>query len=206
MQLRAVLLAGLVAGCSRAAPQVLSRDGFIGTELTTPVPKPPYVFTDSRGEPFRFDSATAGKVTLLLFGYTNCPDICPVHLANLAAVLDNMPEEIQRQVQVVFVTTDPRRDSLPVLHAWVTGFDAGFIGLRAPDSVVAASLRAVRLPPVDSEPGVGRSAYSVGHGAAVIAYTRDGEGRVEYPSGTRQKDWAHDLPLLVNFGGTANGK
>lgn len=186
--------------CGGQADAPLSRHGFVGTELATAVPKPDLRFSDSRGRPFKFDSATAGKVTLLMFGYTNCPDVCPVHLANLAAVLDKMPEEIQRQVTVVFVTTDPERDSLPVLDAWVKGFDPGFIGLTAPDSVVAAAQRSVGLlPAFKSAAGTGGT-YAVGHSSVVIAYTRDGWGRVEYPFGTRQKEWAHDLPLLVAFG------
>jgi protein SCO1/2 len=178
----------------------LSLHGFAGTELTAAVPKPGFQFRDSRGHPFRFDSATAGKVTLLMFGYTSCPDVCPVHLANLAAVLDKMPEEVQRQVTVIFVTTDPARDSLPVLDAWVKGFDPQFIGLTASDSVVTAAQREVKLPPAAKVPEGSGGAYAVGHSSAVIAYTRDGWGRVEYPFGTRQKEWAHDLPLLVGYG------
>ena len=187
-------------GCGGSADIRLSRHGFAGTELASPVPKPDFDFVDSRGHSFHFDSATAGKVTLLFFGYSNCPDVCPVHLANLAAVLDKMPDEVQRQVTVVFVTTDPERDSLPVLDAWVKGFDPQFIGLSAPDSVIAAAQRMVKLPPIEKGAPNGKGGYTIGHGTAVIAYTRDGWGRVEYGFGTRQKEWAHDLPLLVEYG------
>lgn len=196
----AALLAAGALACRNDPVVAVSPHGFVGTELATPVAKPTATFTDSRGRPFRFDSATAGKVTLVFFGYTNCPDVCPVHLANLAAVLDKMPDEVQRAVTVVFVTTDPARDSLPVLDAWVKGFDAGFIGLTAPDSIVRAAELALGLPA--SEPGQRNAAggYPVGHSTAMIAYTRDGKGRVEYPFGTRQKEWAHDLPMLVSYG------
>jgi len=194
-----VLAATAAAACSRSDTP-LSPHGFIGAELTTPVPKPGFVFTDSRGHPFRLDSATAGKVTLVFFGYTHCPDVCPIHMANLAAVLDKMPEEIQRQVTVVFITTDPQRDSLPVLNAWVHGFSPDFIGLTAPDSIVAASERMLELPPIEKSAVDSAGNYTVGHSAVVVAFTRDGLGRVEYPNGTRQRDWAHDLPLLVAWG------
>lgn len=196
----ALLLAAGVPACHARPDAPLSAHGFIGTELATPVTKPALRFTDSRGQPFRLDSATAGKVTLVLFGYTNCPDICPVHLANLAAVLDKMPDDIQRAVTVVFITTDPARDTPAVLDAWVKGFDPHFIGLTAADSIVTAAQRIVQIPEAVKGKADAKGAYPVGHAAGVIAFTRDGLGRVEYPPGTRQSDWAHDLPLLVGFG------
>ena len=192
------LVAGTLA-CHGKADAPLSPQGFIGTELTVPVSKPSATFTDSRGLPFRFDSATHDKVVLVFFGYTNCPDICPVHLANLAAVLDKMPDSVQTHVAVVFITTDPARDTPAVLDKWVHGFDPGFIGLTASDSVIAAAQRdAGEVATVKGAPDA-TGAYPVGHAAQVIAYTRDGVGRVAYAPGTRQRDWAHDLPLLVAF-------
>lgn len=195
----ALLVAG-VAGCHRESDAPLSLHGFVGTELAAPLPKPPFRFTDSHGKPYQLDSATAGKVTLLFFGYTNCPDICPVHFANLAAVLDKMPSEVQGHVAVVFVTTDPARDTPAVLEAWVRGFDPTFVALTGSDSVVAAAQQMTRVQEAVKGTPDAKGSYPVGHAAGVIAYTRDGLGRVEYPPGTRQKDWAHDLPLLVNYG------
>ena len=194
-----LLLAAGALACRGKADAPLSSHGFVGTELTAPLPKPYDQFTDSQGRAFRFDSATADKVTLVFFGYTNCPDICPVHLANLAAVLEKMPDSVASHVAVVFVTTDPARDSLAVIDAWVHGFSQEFIGLTATDSIVtAAQLRLQLQAPVKGTADAdGR--YPVAHAAPVIAFTRDGQGRVAYPPGTRQRDWAHDLPLLVAF-------
>jgi protein SCO1/2 len=188
-----------MVACGGRGDAPLSPHGFSGVELTPAVAKPASEFTDSRGRSFRFDSATTDKVTLLLFGYTNCPNECPVHLANLAAVLDKMPEEVQRHVTVVFITTDPARDSLAILDAWVKGFDPQFIALTGPDSIVAAAERTARLPAAQPAAPGPDGAYTVGHATAVIAYTRDGWGRVAYGFGTRQREWAHDLPLLVNY-------
>lgn len=192
-----LILVAALAGCGSKAEPALSAHGLYGQELTTNVPKPPFRFTDSEGHPFQFDSATAGKVTLLFFGYTNCADVCPLHLSNLHAVLDKMPEEIQRQVMVVFVTTDPTRDSLPVLNRWVKDFDPQFIGLTASDSILAAAQQLTRVPLAEKGIPDSTGKYTVGHSAAVIAYTRDGVGRVAYGPTTRQREWAHDLPLLV---------
>ncbi len=158
--------------CHSKADVPLSAHGFVGTELATPVVKPDFSFTDSRGLPFRLDSGTADKVTLVLFGYTNCPDVCPVHLANLAAVLDKMPDSVQSHVAVVFVTTDPARDTPAVLDTWVHGFDPTFIGLTATDSIIAAAQRIIGEPATIKGKPNAKGEYPVGHGAAVLAFTR----------------------------------
>ena len=195
-----LLLAAAALGCGGGADTSLSQHGFAGAELSTPFAKPDLEFTDVHGKPYRLVPETAGKVTLVLFGYTSCPDVCPVHLANLAAVLDKLPYDIQRAITVVFVSTDPARDTAAVLEKFVTGFDPSFVGLSGTDSVVKAAQLAMQLLPAVKQ-ATGRGTDStVQHAAQVIAFTRDGMGRVEYPSGTRQKDWAHDLPLLVSFG------
>jgi protein SCO1/2 len=195
-----IVFVGGVLGCHGTPDAVLSAHGFVGTELATPLPKPRFQYIDSHAAPYRLDSATAGKVTLLLFGYTNCPDICPVHLSNLAAVLDRMPDSIQTQIAVVFVTTDPARDTPPVLDKWVKGFDPHFIGLTASDSIITASQQMLQVLEAVKGTTDAKGSYPVGHAAGVIAFTRDGLGRVEYPPGTRQRDWAHDLPILVGYG------
>jgi protein SCO1/2 len=200
IRLTVIMLAAGVLGCHGTPDVALSAHGFVGTELAKPLPKPPFQFIDSHAVPYRLDSATAGKVTLLLFGYTNCPDICPVHLSNLAAVLDRMPDSIQAQVAVVFVTTDPARDTPAVLDTWVKGFDPHFVGLTASDSIITASQQMLQVLQAVKGAADAKGSYPVGHAAGVIAFTRDGLGRVEYPPGTRQRDWAHDLPLLVSFG------
>ena len=199
MRPAALFLAVGTIACHGKADVPLSLHGLVGSELATPVEKPGFSFTDTRGQTFHLDSATRDKVTLVFFGYTNCPDICPVHLANLAAVLDKMPDSVQNHVAVVFITTDPARDTPSVLDKWVRGFDANFIGLTAADSIIAAAQRMVDEPVTVKGTPDAKGAYPVGHAAQVIAFTRDGKGRVAYPSGTRQRDWAHDLPLLVAY-------
>jgi protein SCO1/2 len=194
------LLALALTGCaSRGEPQA---GPYRGVEIAEPIAKPDLEFVDSRGRPFRLVDGTAGKVTLLFFGYTSCPDICPVHLANIAAVLDKLPDEVQRNIAVIFVTTDPVRDSLPVLHRWVTGFNREFIGLTGTDSAIVGAQRALGLVPAERTVAQRRDGYLVGHATQVIAFTRDGMARVQYPFATRQRDWAHDLPKLVEFGRT----
>lgn len=192
----AIALATIACG---APTPPLSPSGFIGAEVIDPQPVPDVTLTDSEGKPFSLRERTAGRVALIFFGYTNCPDICPVHLANLAAVLDKLDDDVRRNVSVIFVTTDPARDTIPRLGEWVHQFDPTFIGLTGPDSSIQKAELGLRVMPSirDSTEEFG---YQVGHAAQVIAVTRDGLARVQYPFGTRQRDWAHDLPRLIGFG------
>jgi protein SCO1/2 len=166
-------------------------------------PKPDFTLTGTDGTPFEFRQRTHGEVTLLFFGYTHCPDVCPVHLTNIAATLHRLDPETAQRIKVVFVTTDPARDSLPVLRAWLDHFDPGFIGLRGTLPEVNRVQQALGQPGAfreDSTAAGGDTGYSVAHGAVVLAFTADDSLRVLYPFGIRQADWAADLPRLVAWG------
>jgi len=208
----------LLAGACKAAPRPADAPGaptastapaapadsaaaMRGLELLPPRAKPQFVLTDTEGKPFDFKRDTDGYATLLFFGYTHCPDVCPVHVANIAAVLHNLPPTVSQRVRMVFVTTDPERDTPEVLRRFLDKFDQGFIGLTGtPDEILAAQA-AARIPAATKEvldstkPGE----YLIGHAAFVFAYTPDGMGRFLYPFGIRQADWAHDIPRLVDW-------
>ncbi len=169
-------------------------------EFPNPRPKPDFVLTDTDGQAFAFREGTEGRMTLLFFGYTNCPDICPVHMANIAAALHKLPDEIVRQVAVVFVTVDPERDTPARLREWLDHFDRGFIGLTGTQAEVDSAQVAMRLPPAYREAAEGE-AYFVGHSAHVIAFTKDGLARFALPFGTRQSEWAQEIPRLVAYPG-----
>ncbi len=168
-----------------------------------PRPKPEFVLTDTDGRPFRFRAGTEGSLTLLFFGYTHCPDVCPVHMANIAAALKKVPDAVTRQVKVVFVTTDPERDTPARIRAWLDQFDPDFIGLTGTQAEVDSAQVAMRIPPAYREPGpdgtVPDSNYFVGHAGHVIVFTRDGYARYAFPFGTRQSEWAQELPRLVAY-------
>jgi protein SCO1/2 len=188
-----VLLTLALPGCRDSRAQY--EGGYAGLELPKPEPKPHFVLTTTEGKRFDFRKETDGHLTFLFFGYTNCPDICPVHMANLAAALDRLPAKYSRDVRVVFVTTDPARDTPARIRQWLDKFDPDFIGLTGTDNeVTSAQLAAGLLPAVADR--TGGPNYTVGHGAQVLAYTADNLSRVRYPFGTRQADWAHDIPLL----------
>jgi protein SCO1/2 len=187
-----------VSGCRPAADGPSSRElgQLRGQVRQVSDPVPDFTLTDTAGHPFRFPKEASRSLTLLYFGYTRCPDICPVHMANLAAVLKDVPWELRRRIKVVFVTTDPDRDTSAVLRQWLDAFDPGFVGLSGTVAQVNAAQALLGIPPLVREERASGD-YVVGHAAQVIAFTPDGRTRVDYPFGTRQADWAHDLPLLA---------
>jgi protein SCO1/2 len=203
------LLVSVASGCGRTAEQRdadrrARESGFRGVALAEPVPRFDFTLTDTEGRPFRFVDETKGFVTLLFFGYTHCPDICPVHMANIASVLSDLPSPARRAIKTVFVTTDPERDTPDRMREWLAAFDRDFIGLRGDMEQVNEIQRQLKLAPAVKMGEM--EDYAVGHASQVLAFSADGPARLAYPSGTRQADWAHDLPRLVEEAQDGSGR
>lgn len=158
---------------------------------------PDVVLPDMHGEPFRLREEALGHVTLLFIGYTYCPDVCPVHLANLGAILRDFPLEVAPEVRTVFVTADPVRDTPERLREWLGALHPDFVGLRGTREEVNALEAALGIPLSVVDPGDGPDSYFVGHAGQVLAFDREGRARLAYPWGIRQRDWRRDLPRLV---------
>ena len=184
-----------LAGCGISAES--GGRAYRGAMIAHAMPRPSFTLTDTHGRPFDFRAQTDDTVTLLFFGYLNCPDVCPVHLTNIATVMRGLPYDVTSKVRVVFVTTDPARDTPEKLQAWLANFDPSFIGLRGTPEQVTAIEKSVDVAPAVAAAPDSAGRYEVGHAAQVLAFTRDDSAHVVYPFGTRQADWAHDLPLLV---------
>jgi protein SCO1/2 len=161
------------------------------------LPKPEFTLTDASGAAFDFRARTEGSVTLLFFGYTHCPDMCPLQMSVVSQALKALPPAVANQFKVVFVTTDPDRDTAPVLREWLDHFDKRFIGLTGTQQAIDAAQIAANLAPAKKSAVRPDGAYEVGHAAFVFAYTRDNLAHVIYPVGVGIDDWAHDLPLLA---------
>ena len=168
-----------------------------GGLVTPPLAKPRFVLTDTSGARFDFWKRTRGSVTLLFFGYTYCPYECPMHMANVGLAVKKLPPGIADQVKLVFVTTDPRRDTPVQLRHWLDNFDKHFVGLRGTKAALEAVEQAAGVP-VAQQTDLGKRNYSVAHANFVVAYTKDNLAHVIYPGGISKDDWMHDLPLLVN--------
>lgn len=174
----------------------VASDQLQGVVIENPLPKGDFVLTDTAGQPFDFAIETEGKLTLLYFGYVNCPDICPVHLAQIAEVFSQHPE-VARESEVVFVSVDPARDTSDVIREFLDNFDSDFVGLTGSPEELVSAQEAVGVPPARIT-GEGDQ-YVVDHAGWVIAYAPDGLNRTIYPFGTRQSEWTNDLQALLNF-------
>lgn len=193
MRMAALLfVSGCAFGKGDAAPGDLR-----GAPLEPPIARPAFTLTALDGRPFEFRRETAGRLTLVFFGYTNCPDVCPVTLATVAAVLRDLAPDLAAGIQLIFVTTDPSRDSAAVMREWLAKVAPSAIGLTGSTASIAEAERLLRLPPSTVDTSAGR--YAVSHAAQVVVFTPDDSAHVAYPFGTRQVDWATDLPRLARW-------
>jgi protein SCO1/2 len=179
-----------------APAQERKSEGYRGGLVTPPLSKPRFILTDTTGAPFDFWNKTNGSITLLFFGYTYCPDQCPMHMSNIGAALKELPPRLADQVKLVFVTTDPTRDTPPVLRRWLDNFDRRFVGLTGSQDALRAVQNAAGVPPAELAESRNGS-YGVAHANLVLAYTKDNLAHVIYPGGVTKGDWVHDLQLLV---------
>ena len=189
------------AQAPKKAPEPARADraeaAYRGGLVSPPLPKPRFTLTDTSGSQYELWAKTQGYVTLLFFGYAHCPDMCPAQMAMIAQALKKIPESAAEQLKVVFVTTDPGRDSPTALRSWLDHFDKRFIGLTGSEPAINAAQLAANIPPATKSTVRPDGSYDVGHAAFVLAYTKDNLAHVIYPVGMKQEDWVHDLPLLV---------
>jgi protein SCO1/2 len=168
-----------------------------GTLLDTPFAKPHLVLTDNHGKPFDLVKQTAGLPTLLFFGYTYCPDVCPTTMSDLALAKSKLPAADRAELRVVMVSSDPERDTPARLDAWLGQMDKSFIGLTGPFSVIQAAAKSVGVgiePPVKEKNG----SVSVTHGAEVLAFwPKDNLGHVLFMSGTTAAQYQAGLPRII---------
>ena len=191
----------LLAGCGGTAPAPAAAlsaaptpaGTYRGLQLDPPQPRPTFTLRDPAGARFDFAARTRGMPTLLFFGFTHCPDVCPTTMADVATALRGVAEPLRRSVRVVFVTTDPARDTGPVISAWLRSFDenlpARFVGLTGTVAQVEAAQAAARVP-VATDGGQT-------HSAELLLYGPDDYARVAYVAGNSPDDLRHDLPVVI---------
>lgn len=184
--------------CTPPADRVPDPDDLAlkGTKPYEPLPKVSFTLTDTEGRPYDFRARTDGHITLLFFGYTYCPDVCPVHMATLASAMETLDPAVRDGIRVVFVSVDPERDTPERLRRWLSSFDSSFVGLRGTEEQVADALAFYRYPP--PEKSGEEEGYTVGHPAFVYAFTPDNRGRALYGVETTRAIWSHDLNVMAD--------
>ena len=169
---------------------------YLGTNLDHPYEKPDVVLTDTSGEPFDFAADTTAPVTLVFFGYTSCPDVCPAELADVASALRRVGDDVRADVEVVFVTTDPARDTPEVMRDYLErfGFPA-YEGLTGPMLTIERAGTALGVAIMDGKK-LPSGGYEVAHGAQVIGFGPDGTAPVFW-NDAPVVDMARDITTLA---------
>lgn len=183
-----------VTGCAQADTSDQGELG--GTELTSPWVAADVALTDTAGEPYSLASDADKSLTLVFFGYSKCPDICQMVMGNITSALTRVDESVADDVDVVFVTTDPARDTERALGRYLERFDPGFIGLTGSlaDIEEAADSFHVAFEVEDKLPSGG---YDVTHGTQVFALSPDGEVNRYWSQDVSSQQLAQDISLLV---------
>jgi protein SCO1/2 len=194
----ALALAGaaLLAGCDRisgknAAPTFHFTD-ITGAEFARKLDLP-----DVDGQP-RSLADWKGKVTVVFFGYTQCPDVCPTTMAELAQIRKLLGADADK-LQTVFVTIDPERDTAEILKAYVANFGPGVVALRGNAEQTAAAAKEFKVF-FAKVPGKSAGSYTMDHSAASFVFDPAGRVRLFVPYGSDPKVLAADLKQLFSAG------
>lgn len=169
---------------------------FHGTVLQSPSPAMNFTLTSHNGQPVSL-SDYKGKVVLLYFGYTTCPDVCPTTLAELHKMRQLLGPRAD-DVQVMMITVDPERDTVDVLGEYMPHFDASFIGLTGTPDQIAQIATAYGVAYSRHDDANSALGYLVDHTATVAALDRQGYVRVIFPFQTPAADIAADVEYLLN--------
>ncbi len=183
----ALALTVFVAGCGA--------DEYVAPVMSQAAVAPDIQLTNSDGSPFRLADQMP-PVTLVYFGYTHCPDVCPLTMGNLAAAVRKLPTNVRSEVRVVMVTVDPARDTPEVMGRYVAHFDSSFIGVSGTPAEVEPVLRAWAVPVEREDPDASGS-YFVSHPAGVNVLDATGRLRLLITSRMTVDDIAHDLQKLI---------
>ncbi|MFI8850712.1 SCO family protein [Streptomyces sp. NPDC053499] len=169
-----------------------------GTVLDQPFDKPDLRLTDTHGKTYDLVEQTKGHPTLLYFGYTHCPDICPLTMSNISVAKSKLPKEEQKKLRVVFVTTDPKRDTPKELGKWLDGQDPSFVGLTGDFDTIQAGARSVGVSVAPSYKKKNGDIVST-HGAQLLAFSpKDDKAHVLYTeNNTGPEILEKDLPKLI---------
>jgi protein SCO1 len=157
-----------------------------------------FALSDHNGKP-RALADFKGKVVVVFFGFTRCPDVCPTTLAEMKQVKEKLGQDGER-LQVLFVTVDPERDTPDLLGKYVSAFDPTFLGLYGNAEATARTAKEFKVF-YQKVPGSTPDNYSVDHTAASYVFDPSGRLRLFAKQGQGPDAFAHDVRLLLKQGG-----
>lgn len=189
--LGAAALGSLLSACGKAPPSFDNLDisGSSGFE-------PAFSLPDTNGHT-RTIADYKGKVVVLFFGYTQCPDVCPTSLAELAQAKKQLGAQ-GAQLQVILVSVDPERDTPEILSQYVAAFDPSFVALRPVDDAAVARLAKQFHIVVKKTPASANAPYAIEHTAASFVFDPSGKLRLYARDGQGVDRWLHDVKILLN--------
>lgn len=202
----ALLLTGCAGGTTvSSTPGLNGTTGWHGTPVPHGYPLPADRFTDTDRASVTLAGEATTPVTLVFFGYTHCPDICNVVLANIAAALRESRPAVRAKVHMVFVSTDPQRDTPAVMREYLDRFDHSFEGLVAPVDTVAKAARSLYIS-YEKPDGTQSGNYTVQHGTYTTGFVH-GRAAVVWSDVTTVADLRSDLARLAALaaGGASSG-
>ena len=188
LMLLGLVLLSFVAACSKPTEK------FINTDLTGLDYAKDFALTDQNGKA-RTLADFKGKVVVIFFGYTQCPDVCPTTMTEMAQVMKQLGD-LANQVQVLFVTVDPERDTQALLAAYVPNFDARFLGLYGDQAATEKVTKEFKVF-YQKVPGKTATSYSVDHTAGSYVFDKEGRIRLFLRHGQGPEPITHDLKILL---------
>ncbi len=186
----ATVLLCLVSACG-------GPEEFTGARLDRPYPAPTVELTDTDGAAYSLAADTDKPMTLVFFGYTHCPDICPLVMNNVAAGLNRLDDDDREQVDMVFVTTDPERDDRATLRDYLDGYGEGFVGLTGDIDDIIAAGEPLHLYVNDGKK-LPSGGYDLGgHSTYVLGIDEDDEAVVVWNQETSAAEYSTDIHTLL---------
>lgn len=156
----------------------------------------PFTLTDQNGATVT-EAALKGHPSLIYFGYTFCPDICPQTLGLVRSALERLDPEERARIELVFVSVDPARDSLPVMAAYLSRFDPSFFGVLPDPAALDGLVETYDAYAAPDLPDAETGAYEVSHSSVVYVLDKRGDLRLGFFNGMDPGDMASDLRVLV---------
>ena len=202
----AAVLALVLAGCGgsdasdgRAVANVSIQDddGLHGVVLPKPYDVPDVTLTDAAGRPYDLPADATKPLTRVFVGYTHCPDICQVVMANIASSLTRLDADQRAKVQMEFVTTDPARDDVRTIRSYVQRFDPAFDGLTGDLPTIVRLGKAFDVP-IEKGEKLASGGYDVAHGTQIVGLLPDGRAPFVWTEGTDPAAMAEDISTILD--------